>query len=1394
MDNSQFAFMIEEPTASPPREVAVISSGAVHPHNVQSFEAPFETDSSEYDQSELEDSDSSGMENKTCGAPRVETCTRGWLKKSMKARNIVVRIKKTPAASVNPSWWTDPRFAKFKAKVLRLDPDAEFSRKDRRKVRCSRCTQWTEARNDNDLERFKDHRKGKTCNKKKGIQPSLSRFFAVAQSADKSNTHPIKAKPSPCPGLSYNDHPRIPSYLARTVVLSGGAPPRHKLKAEILMNHHRVSQGRLTKKQLTKRILAAERVHAIWLNHHTIGAVFSPKCKKFTQTSGDILHACEECMKVLRCKTFRTALRRTMPRKGNSKFTPKAYRNPVAGEAYLRHRDVQELMEMDEGKSRWLIFAKRGVKGRYKNHEAFLGMMDTVMKVEDRLFRGKKITNIKYDAAYDSICTMLALLSPRAYALVQAEFGGRSLRSMSRIRAKHGQFQPGIVDANFDEAAKWAASLDYHGPFVLATDDTKVVSALRSYQDNGEWRLGGMHGEVKKFDSYEELMSIADISPNRLAEKTRAWLLTIPLPGIPPKLVATMPICNKVARPELRAWHDQVEQKLMERGLHIVSYNVDGVQIERGMTHDIENDAILSGDIYSWTFEHPLPDHPPLIVHAPILANRKPRIGGTDRKHAKRNGRGSATSGARVLVLGPYLVHYGQLAMLAESKNSPLMKSDIVGVDKQDDRAAARLFSSAVIDHISITQPGELGLATYLFIVGEIVDAQQNRSLSHIERVKMLWRGKFFLDEWHRNIMTNPYYSINTHFITRELYDIFSVFINAMFTLILTHRDFFPDVPLLPWLNSTETCEHFFGCARKIQKDFTFVEWLLMIPKLSILMAGELRNKLKGSQKKAATHRHGYHHTWFDTRGIDLATLSSYPSDAAIEKAITVAHQEAYSLLNIIGMTMSDSPAEVVDTRALAAALRTLADSEPESHDELTADAEQLERLLRDDVYQFKGDATRPTAVDEKMTMLGIAATAAVVHDYLRIDNLPEETEDDKNEWRAQIQHLLNEMDEERRRRREERNTAASHSAETPHGTFSELVDPRDDDMKPLDFGSATAFKFSSLVQERARHETKEAKSAITYRYRQAVALGTIEHASDSDADPPNASEPHTSHHRTGMNAETSKLKADLVTEMTRALSAAMTSTGPKQDTSGVERQVRWKGIAAVASQVLDESIEDSGVGPGETAPEKRDSGRVVHGQGAASTRSAVYGNLEKHSQFAFISGGVSVFHPLKPGSWVAVGYLGKLFFGQVKILYVKGGGKRPTHNYTASCPDVSKISRIVVLQYSTYGDALLSPLSGARQQPTYLFLHQEHLITSLDALCPNATDVSFTFPHQPALSMLTVNQTMWDTMRRLDTMKGALLGAVDSLLKEAAARRKRTAQDGDGDEVMPDGKRVRAG
>jgi hypothetical protein len=450
-----------------------------------------------------------------------------------------------------------------------------------------------------------------------------------------------------------------------------------------------------------------------------------------------------------------------------------------------------------------------------------------------------------------------------------------------------------------------------------------------------------------------------------------------------------MPIRSKVTRPELRTWHDTVEECLQAHGLHHTSYNVDGVSIECGLGHDLHNEAIAARKVHTWTFRNPIKGHPPITLQAPILKNGKPRVAGTDRKHLKKNSRGSATSGARFLVLGHYTVHYGMLATLAESPNSPLLRSDIIGVDRQDDCACARLFSSAVVRQISTCKElqDENRLVFYLWTTGEAVDAQQSRTLSHLERIKMLWRACFFFDSWRQYIVHHPHYTVDTHFITRELYNIISVFINAMLMLVLIHRDFFPEIPLLLWLSSTKVCEHFFGCARKIQKDFTFSEWVSMIPKIVLLMAGEF--KAKGFQAKSSDHLSGYHHSWFETQGVDPINLATFPSDSEIRECINIAYEEASSILNILGIEnqtsggIKDIAPQLAEAltlmRPIDTGIQVPATSSPREIDSTMID----ELLAADDVDDI--ETSQPNEVDQKMANLGIAATSIAIYDTLRM-------------------------------------------------------------------------------------------------------------------------------------------------------------------------------------------------------------------------------------------------------------------------------------------------------------------------------------------------------------------------------------------------------------------------
>ncbi|KAJ3922790.1 hypothetical protein F5877DRAFT_32910, partial [Lentinula edodes] len=715
-----------------------------------------------------------------------------------------------------------------------------------------------------------------------------------------------------------------------------------------------------------------------------IAAVMSPTCSKSMRihASDHDPHICADCQLIPKIKTFQNALRRE---EGQAKFTPHEYRNKLLGEAHLKHRDVLELL--NHGKDMFIVFARRALEGRYDGMKVLTGLLQTAVVVEERQRRGKGLQNMSYPVESDEFMITLALTSSRAYNLIQQELGGRTLRSIKHLQSKNGRYQPGIVGVNFDKLAEKLQKIGYDGPLALAVDDTKLVPALRAYKDGNVWKMAGMHEHVYVFDSYDQLVEMRNLEQKNLAEKVRCWNISIPIPGLPSIMVATLGISSTVQVSELRRWHDEIQSQLLQRGLDVISYSVDGAQTERSLGHDLEWDFSQANGTKTWTFYHPGEERKEIQLIAPLLPNGKPQVVCSDGKHLKKNRRGSATSGARGLALGRYQIHFGILATIALGVNTPLLKTDIIGVDKQDDRAAARLFPSAVIAYLSKHLPDELGTAIYLFIVGEIVDAQQNCTVSHREHMKMLWRGRFFLEGWRSYVLSHLHYNINTHFITRELYDIITVYIDAMLKLILIHRDYFPHIPFYAWFHSTEPCEHRFGCSRGGTglPNFTFTDWILMSPKVDFLMYSAIKHQ-QGTAVNG--HRAGYLHTYLNNDGATADTASKWPSDSECQEAINIGFVEAQRLLDCVGITWMASSASIAQNLQKTLAAMSKASETDEIYETLEdiPTEELLTRILdKDGVENDDSKLILPHAYEKVMAEHGAVAAAAIIHDNIHL-------------------------------------------------------------------------------------------------------------------------------------------------------------------------------------------------------------------------------------------------------------------------------------------------------------------------------------------------------------------------------------------------------------------------
>jgi hypothetical protein len=169
----------------------------------------------------------------------------------------------------------------------------------------------------------------------------------------------------------------------------------------------------------------------------------------------------------------------------------------------------------------------------------------------------------------------------------------------------------------------------------------------------------------------------------------------------------------------------------------------------------------------------------------------------------------------------------------------------------------------------------------------------------------MVLRTLFFLEIWEE-FLNEAGYPRAKYFISKEACDIIKYIVHGLIKLIIIYRDHLGThvYPLLPWLLSTEVCEHVFGICRQILQDFSLVNFYEMMPKLFI----RLREfALFGHYSDGKERASGYTHSYQDTRGIDLNALSTFPSDAEMQEAADAAYQEAENLWFMLGFVPSDS-------------------------------------------------------------------------------------------------------------------------------------------------------------------------------------------------------------------------------------------------------------------------------------------------------------------------------------------------------------------------------------------------------------------------------------------------------------------------------------------------------
>ncbi|GBB90981.1 hypothetical protein RclHR1_18060001, partial [Rhizophagus clarus] len=546
-------------------------------------------------------------------------------------------------------------------------------------------------------------------------------------------------------------------------------------------------------------------MNAKWILDKETLSVRSTKCESLT---ANIPQICNNCNKLKTNKQLLNAIDVNRATPETAKYIPKHWLLNNTLVKLLQNPGFQDLF------------------GSVKNKES--DMWIQLQNMEEAGKRGKSKRGLRYSEHLHHFFSLLSD-SSKEYQIFKNLFVRMDLRSIRYLRTKDEDklTNPNLVYENVARFARAMNALNWNGPVVAITDCTKVRSKLTYSQELGCIVRSTMSFEESHVDTYSDIHEIINNirENNEIASQVRCILLKIPITRIPPVVITLLPTKGNDTANEIYNLLYELIKMTIQANLKLISIASDGAASEFNAQMEL-----IKGD-QATDFLQYKDEFYKINFSAPIYNNR-PIIRVQDSKHAKKNGRNNVHSGARLLVL-----------------------------DKQDDGAAYRFFSSAVLNQCQeneIIKSDKLSLFVYLFVFGELFDAYLNHSVSH-----------------------------KTHY--------------------------YSNFPFFPWEHGTEAIEHIFGLARQIVPDFTYYEFYKIVNR--VMYRDKLLRLENLTSNQGKTLAQGY---IFDIDGYvlpenEIELLRQWPNDDEISDAIRIAYSNASSFMNFLGIKKQNQEISVTN-------------------------------------------------------------------------------------------------------------------------------------------------------------------------------------------------------------------------------------------------------------------------------------------------------------------------------------------------------------------------------------------------------------------------------------------------------------------------------------------------
>ena len=342
--------------------------------------------------------------------------------------------------------------------------------------------------------------------------------------------------------------------------------------------------------------------------------------------------------------------------------------------------------------------------------------------------------------------------------------------------------------------------------------------------------------------------------------------------------MAAEAIADNLSASELDPKLRQVIKGLHSHSVKIVSYACTGATVEQAI-----QDMFISKAKATLSIKVPDPEEKEYMIQIPLFGpTNSPVIMIQDSKHTLKTFQNNLFSEARLLVLGKYSATYSKVWEIAfsDQPNSPLYCCNVKKMDWQDDNTATHLFSTATLDFVGKNHPNHIGLAVYLFVTGQTINAYQSHTICHLKQLKMVLWCWYFLQLWKQFLKTANY-TQRKYYIFREADNILKKLIAGLLSLIYVYCDnLCRTYPLLLWMHCTEIVEHVFAECWKLVKDFTHHNLIFMTICLhiSVCLGSELSH---GIDPRA--HACSYSHAYLDPKAACLKSIAVFLSDHEIK-------------------------------------------------------------------------------------------------------------------------------------------------------------------------------------------------------------------------------------------------------------------------------------------------------------------------------------------------------------------------------------------------------------------------------------------------------------------------------------------------------------------------------